>query len=78
MADLSTYQVVVEVILYCYKNVPVLIFCFAFTYFTMAYSVRRVATCTQSTQLRTHCHSREHFMMLQSAIKSWPNALVDL
>ena len=31
--------------------------------------IRRVATCTQSTQLRTHCHSREHFMMLQSAIK---------
>ena len=31
---------------------------------------RRVATCTQSTQLRTHCHSREHYMMLQVAIKS--------
>ena len=36
------------------------------------------ATCTQSTQLRTHCHSREHFMMLHFAIKSWPNVLVDL
>ena len=30
---------------------------------------RRVATCTQSTQLRTHCHSREHFMLLHFATK---------
>ena len=37
--------------------------------------IRRVATCTQ---LCTHCHSREHFKMLQYAIQSWPNVLVDL
>jgi len=36
---------------------------------TSIMNIRRVATCTQSTQ-RTQCHSMEHFMMLQSAIKS--------
>ena len=39
---------------------------------------RRVATFTQSTQLRTHCQRREHLKMLQSAIQTWPMTLADL
>jgi len=50
------------------------------TKFTAIYLIHysRVATCTQRTQLHTHCHCREHFMMLQSALTSWPVALIDL
>ena len=33
-------------------------------------SSRRVATCTQSTQLRTHCQRRGYFKMLQSVIQT--------
>ena len=39
---------------------------------------RRVATCTQSTQLPTRCHRTEQSKMLQSAIKPWLMTLVYL
>ena len=35
-----------------------------------------VATCTQSTQLCTHCQRRGYFKMLQSAIQTGPMTLV--
>ena len=42
------------------------------------YLYRPVATCTQSTQLCTHCQRRGHFNMFKSAIKTWLMTLVDL
>ena len=35
-----------------------------------AIKMHALHTCTQSTQQRTHCQRREHFKILQSAIKT--------